>query len=166
MGELTSKFTRDDLQMLIEAIGDWEAVKTQDYFIMQQIKDAPLPPDEESEVYQFWKAVKDSFRQREQQIIDNRNARQETAVFLKAKLMLARKDLNIGSLFEMPIEMSASTPTPKRETPKAVGGVAVKEALEKSFQQRLEIAEFFIRDLGVWEHYQKFLEEKKSAGSE
>jgi hypothetical protein len=34
---------------------------------------------------------------------------------------------------------------------------------QTSMQQKLEQAEYFIKDLGVWDHFQKFLTERKTS---
>jgi hypothetical protein len=40
-----------------------------------------------------------------------------------------------------------------------------KAAEDPDALKKLELAEFFIKDLGVWDHYQKFLTEKKAEES-
>lgn len=143
MGELNSKFSREDLEVLIEAIGDWEALGNQEWTIAQMVKAAPLPP-EEHETFGMMSAIKDHFRQRERLLNQNRQERQEKAVFLKAKLMLVRKDMEIDSLFSIPTES---------DLPIINGSEAAR---------RLHIAESFIKDLGVELHYQKYLSEQNS----
>jgi hypothetical protein len=98
-------------------------------------------------------AIKDHYKKREKDIKDSQVTRQERAVFLKAKLMLVRRDMGINALFEMATE----TPAVATQTTETKDMPVVAEASDK-----LSKAEFFIRDLGVWDHYQKFLEEKKS----
>jgi len=162
MGELTSKFSRDDIDTLIEAMGDWEALGNQEYTLLQMIKGAPMPP-EDHEAFEYMQHIKDHFRRRERDIIDSRLTRQEKAVFLKAKLMLVRRDLGINQLFEMAAqdqaEASKVESPPPVESPSGGIQIPVKSA-ESKIQESLDLAEFFIRDLGVWEHYQNFLAQR------
>lgn len=160
MAELTSKFNRQDIETLIKAIGDWEMLGDQEYRMMLAIKNAPLPP-EDSEAYEVWSHIKEQFQLRERHIVSEREQRQEEAVFLKAKLMLTRREMGISDLFEMAAESvpQVVTPKPCAKTKPCSGTIAGKP--EKPSD--LELAEFFIKDLGVWDHYQKFLAEKKTA---
>lgn len=157
MGELSSKFSRDDIETLIESMGDWEMVGEQDYHLLQAIEDSPIPPDDH-EAYEIMVRIKEHYRQRKQRIIDHRAVRQEKAVFLKAKLMLIRKDMAIDSLFEVEEDKNAPKPLPRPATvsePSEEGNdIWAKQA------KALNLAEFFIKDLGVWDHYQKFLAER------
>jgi hypothetical protein len=173
MGELTSKFSRDDVETLIEAMGDWEALGNQEYTLLQMIKGAPLPP-EDHEAFEYMQHIKDHFRRREREIMDGRLTRQEKSVFLKAKLMLVRRDLGINKLFEMAAEgpfdaekmsdWEKPKPVVENETVKAPEE-AIKIPVKSSgdVAKRLEMAEFFIKDLGVWGHYEKFLAEKSAS---
>ena len=176
MGELTSKFSRDDVETLIEAMGDWEALGNQEYTLLQMIKGAPMPP-EEHEAFEYMQHIKDHFKNREREIMHSRLTRQEKAVFLKAKLMIVRRDLGISKLFEMAAVDPDDSPTPppiSTESP----GTNLKEKSVPSFlpesaekpqkpetnaEERLKKAEFFIKDLGVWGHYEKFLAEKSGS---
>lgn len=155
MSELTSKFSKEDLETLIESMGDWELMGSQEFNFLNMIEDAPMPP-EDHEAFQVMQHIKDYYRSRKQKILDNRLVRQEKAVFLKAKLMLVRRDMNMDSLFEMAI----SSPGPVPVTP------PVNKFTPAVIQQKLETAEFFIKDLGVWGHYEKFLAEKVAKTSE
>jgi len=148
MGELSSKFSRPDVETLIEALGDWELVGTQDYSLLQMIEQSPMPPEENEEAYEMVRQVKEHYRNRKKEILANRAMRQEKAIFLKAKLMLVRKDMEIEGLFEM--ESDPTVPAP----------VQAESPLDESCASALALAEFFIKDLGVWDHYQKFLVEK------
>lgn len=171
MGELTSKFSRDDVETLIEAMGDWEALGNQEYTLLQMIKGAPLPP-EDHEAYEYMQHIKDHFKRRERDIMDGRLTRQEKSVFLKAKLMLVRRDLTINKLFEMaaeaPVDIEKMSDWEKPvvedktvEAPEAAIKIPVKSSGDVA--KRLEMAEFFIKDLGVWGHYEKFLAEKSAS---
>lgn len=172
MSELKSSFTRDDLETLIESMDFWESMGNQEFHLMNMIKNAPLPP-EDHEAYEAMTQIKDHFRSRERDIEATRVTRQEKAVFLKAKLMLVRRDLSINQLFEMATEASpevTSSPVenaPETETVPVIDSedevvtVPVTSA-ESSLKSSVELAEFFIKDLGVWEHYQKFLKDRAS----
>tara|TARA_Y100000034_G_C6845233_1_gene382845 strand:- start:332 stop:850 length:519 start_codon:yes stop_codon:yes gene_type:complete len=172
MSELSSKFTRDDLETLIDSIGDWEQLGNQEWHLLNMIKNAPMPP-EDHEAFEHMQGIKNHFRSREREIEDSRQTRQEKAVFLKAKLMLVRRDMGIDQLFEMAAEASSpQEPAPVEKVPVPVSTersdsegvkIPVKDSGNEA-QGSLELAEFFIRDLGVWDHYQKFLAEKQDVG--
>ena len=148
MGELSSKFSRPDIETLIEALGDWELLGTQEYSLLQMIEGSPMPP-EDHEAYEMVAMVKQHYRDRKKDILANRAMRQEKAIFLKAKLMLVRKDMEIEDLFEMEADPEAFVQEANSSS-KEVGDL----------KEDLENAEFFIRDLGVWAHYQEFLNQK------
>lgn len=162
MGELTSKFSRDDIEVLLEATSDWEAMGSQEWHLMNMVKSAPMPPDDH-EAYEMVAAIKEHFQKREKDIKESRITRQERAVFLKAKLMLVRRDMGINQLFEM----AAEETLPQDLAAKSVDVPVTADDTEpvtipvKATNTALERAEFFIRDLGVWDHYQKFLAEQK-----
>jgi hypothetical protein len=145
MGELTSSFSQDDIATLIDAMSDWESVGNEEYHIMQVVKAHPLP-DNEHESYEFIRQMKEHFKQREKDLKRERNIRQEKAILVKAKLVLLRQEGGISKLFEVAAEEAED----KKEEP----------TLTKAQQNRLELAEFFINDLGVWKMYQKFLEDR------
>jgi hypothetical protein len=181
MAILESKFSREDVETLVEAMGDWETLGNHEFYLMQMVRQAPMPPEEESEAYEYFRNIKDHFAEREKEILATRLVRQERAVFLKAKLMLVRQEMSVNQLFEMATTSEvAKTETPKesletlKKEAKPVLDMTVEptvEPVEPSVDtpddipvaQRLEWAEWFIKDLGVWSHYDKFLEEKKVA---
>lgn len=150
MSVLESSFTREELETLIEAMGDWESLGDQEWHFSQMIKSAPMPP-EDHEAFEIMNHIKTHFRNREKEINESRVTRQEKSVFLKAKLMLARRDLAIDKLFDFAKNTDVGVPS----VATATGG---NDALQK-----LERAEHFIRDLGVWSHYEKFLTDQKTS---
>lgn len=164
MSILESRFSREDLETLIEAMGDWESLGNHEFHVLQMVKNIPLPP-EDHEAYEFIGKLKEHFRNRERSINDSRLTRQEKAVFLKAKLMMARKDLGINQLFDMAAEAAASEPYEAETVPPEMGVSAAPAKAEKKSEAaaRLEAAEFFIKDLGVWDHYQTFLADRKNS---
>ena len=154
MGELNSKFGRDDIETLLEAISDWESSGNQEWHLLNIVKNTPMPP-EDHEAFEMVYAIKEHFKQREKDIKESRITRQERAVFLKAKLMLVRRDMGINQLFEMATENAAGAGA------EAAPVEVAPTSQDSEVAQRLELAEFFIKDLGVWDHFQKFLAEKK-----
>lgn len=165
MGELSSKFSRDDIETLLEAIGDWEMLGNQEFHVLQMIKNAPMPPDDH-EAHEAMQNIKDHFRRREKDIMRSREIRQERSIFLKAKLMLVRKDIGISQLFDMAAAVDPnSTLTPKEKEDlgfEGQGGVTETKGKDtvESLRRKLELTEFFINDLGVKSHYEKFLADK------
>lgn len=146
---LDKKFTRQDIETLIEAMGDWEMVGNHEYHVLTMIKNAPMPP-ENHEAFEAMQQIKEYFTNREKDILASRSVRQEKAIFLKAKLLMLRQDIDAGQFIEMAINSDQS--------------IRSEVATEPSqMQKRLEQAEFFIKDLGVWDHFQKFLAERASS---
>lgn len=159
MDALTSKFNIYDIETLIEAMGDWEMMGNHDFHVLQMIKNAPMPP-EDSEAFDVMNQIKEVFRSREKDILAGRAMRQEKSIFLKAKLLMVRSKLTSGQLFDMGENSDAVNQLNTKESAKAI----IKKNLEKSnVEKKLELAEYFIKDLGVWDHFQKFLSD--SAGS-
>ena len=153
MDALISKFSIYDIETLIEAMGDWEMVGNHDFHVLNMIKNAPMPP-EDHEAYEVMSQIKEVFRTREKDILASRSLRQEKAIFLKAKLLMVRSKLTSGQLFDM--SDNADVPM--------VSKVPLEPNITKNndLERRLERAEFFIKDLGVWDHFQKFLKEGSS----
>lgn len=149
-----SRFNRDDIETLIEAMGDWEMVGNHDFHLLTMIKNAPMPP-EEHEAYEVMNQIKDVFRSRERDILASRALRQEKSIFLKAKLLMIRGEVGIDKLFDMAEHCDSATAL-KVDSPK----IASKK-LATDTEKQLELAQFFIKDLGVWDHFQKFLQDNQ-----
>lgn len=147
MAEINSKFTREDVETLLQSIDDWEAIGNQEFHLMNMVRNVPMPA-EDSETYNMLSQLKTHFAQREKDIQAARKVVREKAVFLRAKLMLSLQDMEVNNFFQMATETEAV------ETP--------QEPVENEISTRkLDAAEHFIRDLGVWEHYVKFLAEQE-----
>lgn len=163
MGMLESKFTREDLDTLIAAMGDWETVGNQEFYMLNMIRQIPMPP-EDHEAFEAIQQVKKHFAEREKEIKDTRSIREERAVFIKAKLMMIRQDMTVDQLFEM---ATTTSPAPDKVEGKKVPILDLSAESAKAPEtetQKLESAEFFINDMGCSAMYQKFLEEKKDSG--
>lgn len=159
MGQLDSVLNHDDLETLLESMGDWETIGNHEFHVMNWVKNAQMPP-QDSEAYEFMVKIKDQFKQREKEIKDMRMLRQEKAIFLKAKLMLIRRDMGIDQLFDNAARAAAmSPPVPQKETAVQVQPDTAIAVVEEK-QDRLAKAEQYIREVGIWNNYQKFLEEQ------
>lgn len=167
MSELTSKFSRDDIETLIEATGDWEVLGNQEWQVSQMVKSMPMPP-EDHEAYEMMEHVKDHFRQRERSLSQNRAVRQEKSVFLKAKLMLIRRDMQVSDLFEMATDPNTPSPQPAVSEPSSESTSRLQKLQRQNqeLKEKLETAEFFIKDLGVEQHYQKFIADRRADGQQ
>jgi hypothetical protein len=161
--ELSSKFSRDDIETLIEAIDDWEMINNQEFHILQMVKNAPLPP-ENHESYEYIEKIKEHFSEREKSIKASRQVRQEKSVFIKAKLIMVRRDLAVDQLFEMAVDDKPSTDVAFKESP--VRRKKPSKAETEDLTAKLEAAEYFLKDLGVWDHYQRFLKERQENASD
>jgi hypothetical protein len=154
MGTLSSSLDRADIETLIEAMGDWEAIGNHEFHVLNMVKNAPIPP-EDHEAHEFITNIKSHFKEREKDIKATREVRQEKAIFTKAKLALIKKDLGINELFD---NAAAECEAEQRAGP-------VKK-MTKQEKNALALAEEFIKDLGVQSHYEKFLAEKKAEAKE
>lgn len=186
MSELSSKFNRQDIETLIQSIGDWEMIGNQEYHVLQMMKNVPLPP-EDHESYEFVVNIKEHFKDREKDILKSRDVRMERATFLKAKLLLVRRDIGINDLLDLSAECDSTFKSKTDESKDTVRKKKVSkesstentatevlpnnesanenstnDSLE-SIKKKLELAEFFIKDLGVYGHYEKYLKEKENS---
>lgn len=168
MAELTSKFSRSDIETLIEAMGDWELIGNNEFHVLQMIKNVPLPP-EDHEAFEMMTQIKDHFRKREKDIMASRQTRQEKSTFLKAKLMMVRQELGINALFEMATTAdeeqpkTASKPNVPNETL-----VKVSEELQAKLNQaelRLKQAETYVKQIGAEKYYLEYLKSLEQESS-
>lgn len=169
MSSLIASFSREDVEVLIESVGDWESVGNQEYHVLNMIKNAPLPPNEH-EAFEPMSQIKQYFRDREKEILSSRALRQETAVFLKAKLMLVRRDLAIGKLFDMAANVEAnqdSTLENKVALPVAIENPNQNQNDVDQLRLKLKIAEDFIKGMGdgVVKFYDKFIEDYNNSAN-
>lgn len=150
MSQLSSALNKSEIDILIEAMSEWEAIGNHEFHVLGIVKKHPMP-DEEGEQYDFIKAIKDHYKKREREIQESRTIRQERAILTKAKLVMIRQDLNACQLFEN-AQIQA-------DDFKQIDEIAAEraDAPTSDEKKRLVLAEFYIKDLGVWEMYQKFL---------
>jgi len=146
---LEKKFNNKDIETLIEAMEDWEVVGNQEYHILSMIKSAPMPPDDH-EAFEYMEQIKHYFKKREKDIMANKAMRQEKSIFLKAKLLMLRQDLQRDEFLEI---ATVNENIEKKENVKT-------NKDQEEIKKKLELAEFFIKDLGVWSHFEKFLADK------
>jgi hypothetical protein len=109
-------------------------------------------PPEDHESYDVMMQVKDSFKQKEKEIVKSRDMRQEKSVFLKAKLMLVRRDLAIHQAFDMASVESLESVKPSKSPTET-----------DDYKRKFEIAKMYITDLGagVWKSFENYLKEKE-----
>lgn len=154
--ELRSEFTPYDVETLIESVGDWESSGLVEYHILNMIKNVPMPPTDH-EAYEPVKEIKEFYKSKEKEIKNKRDIRQEVAVFLKAKLMMVRKEFAIIKAFDM-----AEKGIIDSSAPKEAGDNIVPENNNEEYKQRLLYAEQFISECGINDFYKKFLNEKQN----
>lgn len=150
MSQLDSSLTFNDIEILLESMNDWEAISTQEMGLMNMIKSAVMPP-EDHESYAFVNKLKDHFKKREKEIKDYCSLKQEQAILLRAKLMLIKQDLRVNKFFENACSVE-SLPKPAQELESG------SKELE-SAKRKLQLAEDFIKDMGVTSYYEAFLSE-------
>jgi hypothetical protein len=143
VSSLSSNFVKEDISLLIQAIDDWETNGTHEYAMAMAVKNSPLPP-EDNEFYDFIASLKKQFSQRELELARLKEEKQEKAVMLKAKLFLARKEIEINEVFDFASQTSES---PQGEF--------------DSSAKKLALAEKFIDEVGIRKHYEEFLAGKK-----
>ncbi len=141
VSSLSSNFVKEDINLLIQAIDDWETNGTYEYATAMAVKNMPLPP-EENEYYDFIASLKKQFSQRELELVRLKEEKQEKAVMLKAKLFLVRKEIEINEVFDF----ASRTEVAMQSTDSA---------------KKLTLAEQFIDELGVRRHYEEFLAGQK-----
>ena len=134
VSSLESTFSKEEMQTLLDSITDWEISRNQEYHVMQMVKNIPLPA-EDDESYEYVSELKRQFRLREDNILDSRMARQEKAIFLKAKLMMVIKDMGRNELFDFEGQKDSDN---------------------------LKLAEKCIKEAGLWDDYVQAIEEQKS----
>jgi hypothetical protein len=163
MGQLDSRLTPEDVETLLDSISDWEMVGNQEYYIMNMVRSIPMPA-EENDTFEAIKGIKEHFRTREKEIKESRAIRQEKAIFLKAKLLLAKRDAAIDKLFDpTPVDIQ-STP-PKKEPGMVEDRPTIlpfkdDKSTAPDFAQRLVLAEEYIKDVGIWKNYTTFLADR------
>lgn len=153
MAELNTNFTKEDIETLIEAMGDWEYQSSQDYILLNMLKKMPMPTEDHAS-HAFMQDLRQQYLDREREILRNRDVQQEKAVLLKAKLILARQDASINRLFDM---AAAVSPTSSNHVPQNEQNENVEQ-----LKSRLSLAEEFIKDMMIWSHFEKFVAEKTS----
>ena len=99
MATLNSNLTTEDLEVLIEAMDEWEHIGNGDFAVMMYAKNIPLPSENE-ESYEAVKKLKEHFVDNEKKIILARDVRREKATFLKAKLLMGRQEIGVNRFFE------------------------------------------------------------------
>jgi hypothetical protein len=174
MGQLESSLSKEDLETLIEATCDWETIGNHEFHVMNWVKNCSIPP-EDSESHEFIVRIKEHFKEREKEIRSMREIRQEKAIFLKAKLMLIKRDLAINQLFdnaaqpqaapapEVPQQQAPAEVTPPQAVAEAVTDFRQepKPAYE-TIELQLELAEKYIKEVGIWTNYQNFVSEERA----
>lgn len=159
MASLESTFSRNEIETLIESISYWEETGNQEYHMMQMIKSAPMPP-EDHEAFEIMERIKDHYRSREKEINESRVTRQEKAVFLKAKLMMVRREMSIDQLFDMAANADP-TEAPQSEKAPAPSADATKIPV-RSEESTMQLAEEYMKDIGIWDRFQNFVRERRA----
>jgi hypothetical protein len=147
---IDASFNSQDMETLLEAMDIWESNGTIESTVLDYVKKIPVPK-ENKEAAKYIGEIKEFWVGQEKDILSRRDVIREKAIFLKAKLMQAKITKGIDQLFNTPDSVAAeaqATPT-----------LPVKKG-------KLRLAEEFIRDLGVWSHYEKFLEDRKNTSPE
>lgn len=163
MDSLKAKLDLHDIEVLIEAVGEWESLGNQDYYIAQQVKNIPLPDEEENEdAYKYISAVKKHFAEREKDIKAARAVRQEQSTFLRAKLFMMKQSQGVEKLWEAPESSAIAAPKekdikvvkePKKDKKEPKSEVKEPKEPKKAkpktddWQLKYEIAEKYMEDL-------------------
>jgi len=170
MAMLEGKLSLDDIELLIDSMGYWESAGNQDFHMMQMVKNAVLP-DEDDDSFEFVKRVKEHFSGREKEIKADRSLRQEKATMLKAKLMLMRSDMGVDWLFEEAgaattdaeqIEKPVKVPVKSENGPKKPVVVKSEKKVVGTDPEKLAKAEQFLEQAGITTYYEGFLNGEQS----
>jgi hypothetical protein len=104
--------------------------------------------------------IKQYFKKREKDIMASKSIRQEKSIFLKAKLLMLRQDLQRDEFLEIATTNIENNNKVNEQENKNQLKISTKDS---EIKKKLDMAEFFIKDLGVWSHFEKFLAEKSKS---
>lgn len=152
MKDLKASLGTADLEVLLEAMQEWENLGNHDYYVMQQVRNMPIPSEEESEQWnKIITQLKAHYSEREKTIKSDKQVREEKAVFTRAKLMMIRQAVASNKLWNNPEDAGLDEPTPAR---KVVSKVEMED-----FKRKYEIAVAYMTDMKIMKFFEPYLEE-------
>lgn len=157
--------TTKDINLLLEAIDIWQAWNTQDYNVLNLLKTMPLPPEGSSE-YEVLSQLKERALSRQQEIENRHRLVEEQAVSLRYKLILARRALEAKKVLEMSLEELDDCLSQQKQSQGELTPESKQIGQYESCRRSLQLAEQFIRDVGIWHYYEKFLLEQATESQE
>jgi hypothetical protein len=157
---IDASFNSKDVETLLEAMDIWESTGNVESTVLDYIKKIPVPKGNK-EAAQYIKEIKEYWIGQEKDIVSRRDVVREKAIFLKAKLMQAKISKGIDRFFAAPDPLPE---VPAKEVAGAVG-IDPPPTQADEFGKR-QLAEAFIKDLGVWSHYEKFLADRANLSAE
>jgi len=162
MESLKAALNMTDLELLLEAVGEWESVGNYEFSVMQQIKNIPVPDEEENEeAHKYIMAVKEHFKKREKEIKAARSVRQEQSTFLRAKLFMIKQKTGMDKLWTNPDDADISAP---RE--RAVSSTASRKAEDPLWETKFGIAQAYMEEMKMWKYFETHMQEKLAALAE
>ncbi len=158
MKTLQAALNMSDVETLLEAVADWENLGNQDYFMMQQVKNMPIPSEEENEyLHKVLTSLKQHFADQEKSIKMARQIREEKSVFVRAKLLMIKQSVAANMLWSNPDDAGVgdTIPTQKKEV------VVNTTSSIEDYKAKYDEAVRFITEVGILSHYEKFLKENE-----
>ena len=157
MKNLQASLGMADLEVLLEAMSEWENLGNHDYYMMQQVKNMPIPTEEESEQWnKIITQLKSHYANREKTIKSDKQVREEKAVFTRAKLMMIRQAVAANMLWNNPEDAGSDEPAPAPV--KKVAPPIPKKEME-DFKRKYEIAVEYMTDMKIMKFFEPYLEE-------
>lgn len=157
MSEFKKELDLKDVGLLIEAMDFWENSGNREFHILQFAKNVILPDEEDEEAYNAVMKFKSYFLDREKDILADKALRQENATFIKTKLFLMKGDMSVDQVFQdasSPVKVPVSGPKTESQP---VSSEAGSDQCDK-----LQNAEKFLTDSGIFHFYENFLDGQPS----
>ena len=98
MATLDSNFGEDDLNLLIEAITEWENHDRQMLSLIWAMKNNPLPADMTDDIKEAMERVKAHYLSKEKALKSQAQLRSERSILIKAKIIMQKQDRAIDQL--------------------------------------------------------------------
>lgn len=166
MDNLRAALNMNDVETLLEAVADWESLGNQDFYAMQQIKNVPIPDEEENEeLFKLITALKKHYTDRASEIKAARAVREEKSVFVRAKLMMIKQKISANMIWENPDDANSGNPAPREDAqPRSSKKTKTSEPkVEESDvdQKKFDLAVQYMTEVGADKNFNDFLASEK-----
>lgn len=112
--ELDGEFTPQDLEVMLDALDEWETKDVELLELIEKLKHIPDPPEDANEQYrEHFLEFKKHMLSQEHKARSNKKQRREKAVLLKAKIILMNQSRAADQIME-----EAQGKPPRRSIPR------------------------------------------------